>query len=575
MNLIIRKFFFCYMLLAVFLINMPSVANAQIVPPSADISRIGKEEKDFIFDNPKFSKDNSVENKEGSIQVKPENAASIKFVLSKLIVKNISVYKDDEIAVIWNDYIGKEVSLDVIYDIALKITNKYRQDGYFLSKAFVPAQTIDEGIVIIDVVEGIVGRIDFIGDMPENGGPMCEFYKNIDNGKPLNINQLERRLLITEDLSRGKYKAILNAMDKEIKRCEGDIVVVIKGEKEQSSDKVRKYISFDNSGSRYVGPYILTGQIDVFNVFNEFDKTSILIKGTPDAEELNGASIEHSTPINYDGLNLVVNASYSIGNPGYLLTSSEIESKTISFSTDLLWKVLRSRNKNINISAGVELSNSKTDALGTLLSDDNVRNVRLRAHYDAIDSYNGMTTFDGSIKQGLNLLGASRTGDANLSRNSAESDYTIIEASAYRLQNINNDFNLMLGFSGQFTENPLLSSLQYGYGGMTFGRAYDSSEVVGDKGISAMVEVRYNVKTGSDDYKIQPFAFYDIGKAWDIANDTTASGASVGLGTRFKYKTVTNASITAAKPLTKSMSDPQFGMSKNGPKFLFSIAHSF
>ena len=49
----------------------------------------------------------------------------------------------------------------------------------------------------------------------------------------------------------------------------------------------------------------------------------------------------------------------------------------------------------------------------------------------------------------------------------------------------------MAALSGQWASGPLYSSEEFGYGGKNFGRAYDQSELTGDHGVAASVEVDY------------------------------------------------------------------------------------
>src|SRR5690606_13126358 len=104
--------------------------------------------------------------------VPPATAEQIRFRLTRLVVEGASVYSEAELAPLYADALGKVVSLAVIYRIADSITAKYRSDGYVLSRAVVPAQRIDEGVVRIRVVEGFVNGIVIQG----KDNPMIRAY---------------------------------------------------------------------------------------------------------------------------------------------------------------------------------------------------------------------------------------------------------------------------------------------------------------------------------------------------------------------------------------------------------------
>ena len=60
--------------------------------------------------------------------------------------------------------IGKTVKVEKLYEAARIITDKYRKDGYFLSQALVPDQTIADGYYRIRIIEGYVSDVLIQGD---------------------------------------------------------------------------------------------------------------------------------------------------------------------------------------------------------------------------------------------------------------------------------------------------------------------------------------------------------------------------------------------------------------------------
>ncbi len=63
-----------------------------------------------------------------------------------------------------------------------------------------------------------------------------------------------------------------------------------------------------------------------------------------------------------------------------------------------------------------------------------------------------------------------------------------------------------------------------------------------------------------------PFAFYDIGKVWNLdQNSAPISAASIGLGTYYQFKDRLNGSFNVAFPLTKDIDTPIEG-GADGPR---------
>src|SRR5262245_27904882 len=62
--------------------------------------------------------------------VAPAGADQITLVLRAVVVEGATVYEPDQFVPLYQDLIGKTVTLTAIYDIAKRITAKYGADGY-------------------------------------------------------------------------------------------------------------------------------------------------------------------------------------------------------------------------------------------------------------------------------------------------------------------------------------------------------------------------------------------------------------------------------------------------------------
>lgn len=87
---------------------------------------------------------------------------------------------------------------------------------------------------------------------------------------------------------------------------------------------------------------------------------------------------------------------------------------------------------------------------------------------------------------------------------------------------------------------------------MQFGRAYDTA--------------------GSERIAFQPYAFYDIGRVWDLTRPNNAmSAASAGFGVRCRFYDRAQLDISLAKPLTRPAAVPKLGAYQNDTRFNISL----
>lgn len=86
------------------------------------------------------------------------------FVLTGLTIDGVSAYPLRDLAPLYADALAREISPDELVRIAQAITDKYRKDGYFLSRAIVPPQTGPPGQARLRVYEGYIDAVEVTGD---------------------------------------------------------------------------------------------------------------------------------------------------------------------------------------------------------------------------------------------------------------------------------------------------------------------------------------------------------------------------------------------------------------------------
>ena len=121
-------------------IPLISSASAQVLPSSADAGRIVNEERNILPEEPKDGQF-AIPNAPYSSPV-PESAKNINFTLNEVIIEGMTVFNTSQTEKIYVQYLNTKVSLSVAWEIADAITKLYRDAGYFLSRAYVPGQSV-------------------------------------------------------------------------------------------------------------------------------------------------------------------------------------------------------------------------------------------------------------------------------------------------------------------------------------------------------------------------------------------------------------------------------------------------
>jgi hemolysin activation/secretion protein len=479
----------------------------------------------------------------------PANAAEIRFVLRGVVIEGATVYGPDEFQPLYESMLGREISLLDVYALAERVSAKYRNDGYILSQAVVPPQTIREGIVRIHVVEGYVENIYIEGDIRGRHDLLRDITARIVLSRPLSVRDLEKYVLLIDDLPGVKASAILRPSPTP---GASDLHLVL------SHKPVGAYAVADNRGSRYVGPIQGNVGFDLNSALGLYERTSLRGIVTGQTREFRFVDVEHEEVVSAEGTRLKFQAARGHSRPGFTLKPSKITSTVTTLGVEATHPVIRSRAENLLLGVRVNLRDieSEQDAGASTLSKDRIRVAAARASYDFTDSFLGIgvNLIAAEISQGFDVLGARESGSGLLSRAAGRSDFTKITAELQRLHGLGDGWSLLFGATGQYALASLLASEEFAFGGARFGRAYDPAELTGDHGVAGKVELRYGVETGAPILSgYQAYGFYDAGVAWNIDAGTAEdprSGTSLGIGARINFGEHVSANVEIAFPLT-------------------------
>ena len=543
---------------------LSSIALAQPLPGPADAGRVKPGDPMFL---PNHSQDkNTALPTYTPIVPIPKGAKNLHFTLNSVSIEGATAFTQMQMADIYTQYLHKEITLDVAYVITGMITERYRNAGYFLSRAYVPAQKIDNGIITIKVVEGYVGKVD----LPDTIGDHRVIHSYIDRliaARPLKSQAIESFLLRLNDLPGYNFSGVLSPLDgAEDGAVKLTLVPIIK--------EARGSLTFDNVSSRFLGPNELSASYTA-NILPLQQTTLSVLSGLP-TDKLRYGTLDHTVMIAPD-ITLEVNGSITKAYPGYSLERFDIDSLAMSEGLSLNYQWLRQRQENLSLKLTFDSRDVTSNILHAALTRDHIRALRAGANYDMSDSWHGHNIANITVSQGMNGLGSSQRNDLNLSRAGAIPDFTKAELSLSRLQGITNNWSLLASISGQYTSSVLYSSEQFGYGGQAYGRAYDSSDITGDKGMAGSLELRYGGLSRWKSVTPQPYVFYDVGEIWNNGRGQSKneSGASAGVGVRFNTLWHQTGNLGLAWPLTRDITAPIYGSGRNGPRILLQIGLEF
>jgi len=483
----------------------------------------------------------------------PAGAANVRFILTGLDLQGVTAYPPAVLEEIYRQRIGTEVSLADVYGIADEIQRRYRKDGYFLSRAILPAQTAEGGRLRIQIFEGFISDVLVEGDVGPVGSLVKEYLRDLPLERPLQLKTLERYLLLANDIPGLVVKGTLRPSPNQVGAAQ--LVASVERRAFGAAGVV------DNYGSSFTGVWETAANVSANSLTSLGDGLSLggLVSGpffAGDDKYQYAGQLRGSIRPWSNGLYLRTLLFYGRSNPGGVIGLFDSLNMQFQWSTAVGYPIIRSRDFDLFTEFGFDFTNGDTDIFvgspfESPFSKDKLRVLHLAAFGDFQDPWRGSNFFSLGVRQGLPFLDASESGDQMLSRFAGTGVFTSLNAKVSRLQPIYGPFALFCKAAGQYSFANLLIEEQYGVGSTQFGRGYNPNELSGDQGAGLTGELQYTHPLNLNYFdRFQLFAFYDFGQVWNRNTGEAASLASAGGGVRTWFTRNFSMELTGAKPLT-------------------------
>ena len=469
----------------------------------------------------------------------------LRFPISRITVEGSTVYSPAQLSAFTQPLIGQTLGLSAITAVAEAIENRYRADGYVLSRAFVPPQRVGDGTFRIQVVEGFLSEIEFDGGSDSARARIRSYLRRAFEGRPANLAAIERGLLLAGDLS-GVSAAGTLAPGKE--PGSSNLLVRIEEKTVQSS------MTVSNRASKFQGPVTVYAETSFNGLLGQNEQLTIGGSTVPSRHsnrELRQGVFRYTQPIGDDGLVFGWDTTYSWGWPGHTLKALQVHTTAWRLGPRLSYPVIRSRRVNLVFDTSAYVSRTATFVRGDPLTRDRYLATDARLTFSHLGFMQGATVLSAGIVRGIIGLGTENPNDLQHSRSDAQPQFTKFTGEIRRIQLLSDDFTAQWTLAGQATRNRLYSGEEFSLGGGRFGRGYDPSEITGVNGAGSALDIRYGDLATAG---WQPYVFYDYGWAWNrrgSGSSFTQTLASAGVGIKVAHDNWLSSGLELAQPLTR------------------------
>ncbi|MEE4188389.1 MAG: ShlB/FhaC/HecB family hemolysin secretion/activation protein [Roseobacter sp.] len=461
------------------------------------------------------------------------------FTLNGIVLEGATALDRETLEPIWSDLIGTGVTVETLDAVAREISAAYRAEGFVLSQAILPAQTVDGGIVRILVVEGVIDEIRLSGGAANQQKLVSEYFGQVRSERPLALPTLERSVLLSREAV-GGVDTVLGPSPDTFGAADLEVLL--------TPQPLTGYVSLDNLGSRLYGDWTLGTGVRSYNMLGANEVVDVSFALAPQDTSLVFGGVVAEVPLagvagtRLDGARLQFDASVFRGDPDLAEAGADSDLTSVADQVELgvgiEVPVLRTRSENLFVRFGLTWRDSETESgLPGLRTIDEDRLAILEAgvEWDYADRIGGISLVDVSVRQGLDTLGARQaaTGPA-----AGDVEFTSAQFSLSRLQALGDGNWSMFGeVVGQVASGVQPNSERFYLGGASIGRGFAPGNTSGDTGYGLRAELRRAINPeilGRAADAAGLFAFVDYGRARDKTGardgEVTEELSSIGIG---------------------------------------------
>ncbi len=482
---------------------------------------------------------------------------SAPFLVNTLIISGNTLFDTPTLHALLADTEGQTLTLGQLQSSIARLTAFYHARGFPLSRAVIPAQTIEAGRVRVDIIEARYGQVELDNHSRVTDPVLRATLASLQSGEPISQGTLDHALLLLSDIPGVKVDATLKPG---ATVGSSNLLVNTAG-----APALQGAVDVDDYGNRYTGRARGGATLQVIDPLRHGDVLSL--SALTSGSGMTYGRVGYDTLLNGAGTRLGVDYSalhYRLGNS---LAPLDAHGTAEVTSVWVRQPFVRSAVASLygEIQYDLQQLHDHVDVIA--LVDDRHLN-------DATASLTG-DLHDGLLAGGVTSLSAGFTighvnfdnavaQAADLASVKTEGRFAKWNANLYRLQAISSADTLYLSVSGQWTHDNLDSSQKLVEGGVYTVRGYDMGALSADSGYLETVEWRHDLGTAWQG-RWQVLGFFDSAQLsvnthpWAPGkNSATLSGAGLGLnwlGPRgFSVKTAVARRIGSESALVASSS---------------------
>lgn len=485
-----------------------------------------------------------------SAQVPPPVAADASVAVRAFRVQGNSLLDPAALQAALAPHVGQR-SLAELRQAALAVQSLYGQAGYAAVVAYLPPQPVNDGTVIIQVVEGRISRVAVQGQRRLSAERVRAALPSLVEGSTPRVRDIDAELQIANE-NPGRAIGVLLGPG----GATGEVLATVKVDEQPLQ---RFSVALDNSGNERTGRYRLGLGWQNADFTGHDDLLGVQLQTSPtESTAVKVLSAGYRWPLVRQHAALDLFAAYSDVDGGLQASAAgdlRFAGRGRIIGARTVWYLPRRGEFDQRLTAGLESRAYLNDCSVAGLpagacgpAGESVAVQPLTLDYAA--QTGGPTPASLSVGLAHNLALGGRHGkaaDFEAVRTGAKRRYTVLRAGGQVSQPVLEDFALTGRFALQHTDNRLVPGEQFGLGGAGSVRGYAERELAGDTGVSLSLELgspRLGAGWAGDSIDLRLLGFVDAGQLRNRgdtpcrAQQPRCTLSSVGVGMRLNWQTL-------------------------------------
>ncbi|MBU6489274.1 MAG: ShlB/FhaC/HecB family hemolysin secretion/activation protein [Burkholderiales bacterium] len=488
-----------------------------------------------------------------SVQIQP-NPQQVQQLLathltpSKVQIDGVKAIPFADVARHFSALVGKDITIGALVDAANAVTRLYQTHGYALSFAFIPAQTFENGVVHVTVVEGYVANVEIKGNPGGTEHKIRDIAAHIRNERPLRRATFERYVNALGLLPGLKIAASVQPPQ----TTDGATTLILNVERKPLN--VATGIDFHHPG---IQALVTVTENGLASLGEELSASTLVPKGR---DNQSFYAVQGALPIGDEGLVAKLNGSHYRGNPvDNPGLPSSIRRTVVSEKLGLAaaYPLYLSNTRSLMGTLSAYASHDENSYLNTLTGATLSLRSQVRvvqAQIDYADTRQGQTRRASlNVAKAFDVLGASKAADTNLPGVTETNPVSLTFVRTAASFSQTNEWPFKIGtaiaLTGQYSPDSLPTSEQIAFGAQRFALGYEPGEAAGDSGFGASFEVNRAIAVTSRYLQtLTPYISFDMARVYLHTGPTAPNKlASLALGFRISDNKHYNLDLSIAK----------------------------